>query len=377
MLGIIQPYAPLVLEDAGLTDAQIGSVIALFGIAVFITPPLLGALADLHLQPRRLIACIFIVMAVGLCFFGMAQGYTAAAIGYAVLALCINPTFPVSDALHFRMQQERPAGEPETPFHKIRVWGAYGFILPAIPLAILLPDDGIGPRLAMAFGAVVSLLTILNTRRLPAVRHEPSKRSLANFPTWTAAKRLFKPDARWFCLSVLLFSSALSAYYGFYPLHLRDLGIEDRYVALIASFGVLAEIGCTLIFGTLMAKIGLRNILILGAASLCARLLLLYLVQTPEAAIISQVFHGPAMLLLVIGTPIYLNQLASDSDRTSIQGVFAPLVFGMGRTFGPLVAGFIAGEQLGTVFGVGACLTAFAVVTLALGFREPERSDSA
>lgn len=371
VFGIVQPYAPLLLKDAGLTQNEIGWVIALFGVSVFITPPLLSALADLHLQPRRLIAGIFLVMSFGLALFAQAEGLVFAAVGYALVALCITPTFPVSDALHFRVEAERPADVPETPFHRIRVYGAYGFILPAVPLAIFLPDGGLGSRLAMVFGIVVCLLTILNTRRLPTVRHEVATGSLAAFPTWTAASRLLRPDARWFCLAVLLFSCSLSAYYGFYPLHLRELGVGDRYIALIVALGVIAEVFCTLTFGWLRSRIGLRGVVILGAGALCVRLLLLYAVPTAAAAIVSQLFHGPAMLLLVIAVPVFLNQLAGRTDRTSIQGVFAFMVFGLGRTLGPIVPGFVPDNNLSTVFAMGMTLSGIATLILVLGFREP------
>lgn len=377
IFGIVQPYFPLILADVGLTDPQIGAMMALFGISIFITPPALGAIADLHLQPRQILLGIYLGIAVSFALLLLAQGLVFATLATAIMALCITPAMTVTDALHFRVQHERPSHVRETPFYLVRVMGAFGFILPAPIIILLLNNENASLVSAIYLGLVLTAITIINARTLPVVRHERVQPGLAGFPTITAIRRLLQPNARWYCLAMLLYSLALSSYFAFYPLYLRDLGIEDRYIGMIASTGVFPEIILTYSFGWLSKRLGLRAIAVIAGIAMFLRLMLLASCASVPVAILSQLFHGPAILLIVVITPTYLNHIAGPSDRTSIMGVFAPLVFGLGRTFGPLVSGIFANGDHTLVFWLGGCLLTASTTIFLLGFHPEPNSPEA
>ncbi|WP_236254437.1 MFS transporter [Mucisphaera calidilacus] len=371
IFGIVQPYLPLILSDIGLNDAQIGMMMAMFGVSIFVSPPVLGAMADLHVQPRTILAGIFLGIGLSFVLLLGASAFLLAALATGLLAICVTPAMTVSDALHFRIQHERASGVAEVPFHHIRVMGAYGFVMPSLIVPVLMMGEGATLSRTLYFGIVLAVVTLVNLQAVPRVRHERQEGGLAKFPTWTALQKLLSPGARWYCLAMLLFSLSMSGYFTFYPLHLQQLGVEARWVGMIASFGVLPEIVFTHYYGWIERRIGLKAIVVIGALAMCARLLLLYSVPEVWAAILSQVFHGPAIMLIVVVAPVYLNRLAGVSDRTSMMGVFAPMVYGIGRTFGPWIAGSISGGDYARVFLLGVCLTLCSALLLLVTFREP------
>ena len=73
--------------------------------------------------------------------------------------------------------------------------------------------------------------------------------------------------------------------------------------------------------------------------------------------IVAQTFHGIEVMALYILPVIYLNSLATDRFRNSIQGVYGMIVSGVAKIVGYQAAGLIAAKSLGSVFywGAGTC----------------------
>ena len=85
--------------------------------------------------------------------------------------------------------------------------------------------------------------------------------------------------------------------------------------------------------------------------------------------IVAQTFHGVEVMALYILPVIYLNSIAADRFRNSIQGVYGMIVSGGAKIVGYQVAGLIAMKSLSGVFVWGAGLAVAAMVIFAIGFR--------
>ena len=155
------------------------------------------------------------------------------------------------------------------------------------------------------------------------------------------------------------------------------VGVPKRYIGLIINLGVLIEVGCTLIMPWVQRRIHLKGIMVLGLACMVTRMVLLSFFPTPFTAVISQIGHGFEVLALYIGPVMFLNRLADDEFRNSIQGVFTMAVSGSARVLGGVSAGLMA-----THFGLKGCLLlgaglgacAFVVITF-LFSRIPPREE--
>jgi MFS family permease len=83
------------------------------------------------------------------------------------------------------------------------------------------------------------------------------------------------------------------------------------------------------------------------------------------------------VIALYIGPVMFLNRLAGDEFRNSIQGVFTMAISGTARVFGSLAAGFTAshyGLQANLLLGAGLGACAFVVIAF-LFSRIPPRED--
>ncbi len=405
VMGSLLPYLPVYLSRQGLTSAQIGYVLSTAGLAVLLTPVLTALAADTRVQNRTLLGLLYAASAAALLGLLTADGFWAILFTHSLFALAFAPFVPLSDALFFAEQRRRrDLGQPVVAYHRVRVYGTVGFIVPSLFLYLLLRQDvPIGVTLGSAI--VCALLGLANTARLPRVRigGHPSEpvddaadagassdrtqpaaagraspsgpvavtRARPELPTLAAARALLEPHLAVFCLAMWLVHVATAGYYVFYPIYLTDtIGFDQRWIGLISSIGVTIEIFFVLAFGRLLARFGLRGLMTLGALAIVARMALLWLVPTPTVAIATQALHGLMVLVIHVAPPIFLNHHAKPHYRNSMQGLFAMLIYGTGRITGSVVSGWIADANLLAVFAAAAALALLTTTLFAFAFSE-------
>jgi hypothetical protein len=86
----------------------------------------------------------------------------------------------------------------------------------------------------------------------------------------------------------------------------------------------------------------------------------------PAVAIAVQVMHGLEVLALFVAPPVFINRLAGDEFRNSMQGVYTMSVSGLSRVIGGATAGLVImnGElKNGLFLGAGLAFTAFLIIT--------------
>lgn len=369
VMGSLLPYLPVYLADRGLSDPQIGWVLGVGGLAILLTPALMTLLADAHLENRTLLAGAFALAGLALLWLLAARGFWFILAAYGLVALAIAPLSPLQDGVYFRRQQRGP-----TPnYHRVRVYGTVGFIVPSLLLYVWLSYD-VGTGVTLLAAIITCILGTLNALRLPRLRIPPAAAPgpRTRLPTLAAARLMLRPRVLTFCLAMWLIHLAIAGYYSFYPLYLtRQIGLDTRWIGLIANLGVTVEVAFMLGFGLLVRRIGLRGLMAAGAAAMALRFALLALAPNVYVAVGTQALHGLMVLVVWVGPPIYLNARAGDAYRSSIQGLFAMLVMGSGRMIGNALAGYVAHESLLAVFACSAGLCLLAVPLLFLALREP------
>jgi PPP family 3-phenylpropionic acid transporter len=373
--GAAMPYLPVFLEQRLADRAQVGDVLAITGLAFIITPVLVGFLADAHVSGRTLIAALSGATAAAAAALTGAHGVWSIAAAYALFSLAFWPQSSLYDGFLFSVRQQRmAAGLPDVAYYRVRVYGTLGFILPGIGLYMLM-DRGAAADVALLIAGGVSLLGLINAWTLPRVelapRASPGERARA--PTLAAARALSRGPALVLCASMFLGHLATAVYYGFYPIYLTaEIGFAAEWVGVIFNLGVVIELGVMFAVGALIRALGLKGALVLGLACSALRFAILALVPSPFWAVATQVFHGVMVITLHVMPPMYLDGLARDAYRTSMQGLYTVVVVGLTRLVGTQVAGRVADISLPWLFGAGAVALAIAAVLLLIGFREPQ-----
>jgi PPP family 3-phenylpropionic acid transporter len=216
-----------------------------------------------------------------------------------------------------------------------------------------------------AVGALKAL-TLPGTPR-PAVS-PGEKRS--RLPTGKAFRAIFgEPHALVFCLAMFLIHAASQTFYQFYPLHVTERShIDKQWVGLIANIGVLAEVPFMLGFVWIVRKLTLRRVMYLGALAVGLRLVLLAVTDSAWVAVGVQLLHGPTVLLVHVAPPIFLNGLADDRYRNSIQGLYAMAFAGAGKVVSSWASGWAAERSLPWTFAGAAALCLLAMMMFYFAF---------
>jgi MFS transporter, PPP family, 3-phenylpropionic acid transporter len=371
--GAAIPYLPVLLEQRLADRAQVGDILAITGLAIMVTPVIVGFLADAHVSGRALLAALSGATAVAAAALTGVHGFWSIAVAYALFSLVFWPQSSLADGFLFSVRQQRlAAGLPSVAYYRVRVYGTIGFIVPGIGLYALMAR-GATSDVALLIASAVSLLGLVNALTLPRVEMAaPERGERVRAPTLAAARALSRGPALVLCASMFLGHLAAAAYYGFYPIYLTaEIGFASEWVGVIFIAGVLIELGMMFAVGALVRALGLKGALVLGLSCSALRFAIMALAPSPFWAVATQGFHGVMVITLHVLPPMYLDGLARDAYRTSMQGLYTMAVVGLTRLVGNQLGGRLADISLLWLFGAGAAALAIAAVLMLVGFREP------
>jgi PPP family 3-phenylpropionic acid transporter len=305
------------------------------------------------------------------------------------------------DGLAFAQLGRREAAGRPTSYQSVRLWGSIGWMLPGFGFALLslptiagLAEPTRITSIALWLAVGLCGIGLIAARGLPNRKpHAPAEQpgektkprpgSATPLPTIAALRVLGRQPMLSFAIATFALFMGISVYYAFYPQYVEKTGVPARYIGLITNIGVLAEILIVLVSAALLKRIGIKGVMMLGAACSMIRLGMLAISDSPWVAIGSQVFHGPMVLALHFVPPAYFNRHAGPAFRNSMQGLYVMLCFGVARLIGSAVGGYcvdlggadtMAGLQL--AFAAGAVMCLIATLWMGLGFRE-QRIDAA
>jgi PPP family 3-phenylpropionic acid transporter len=374
VMGCVLPYLPVFLRARGMQQTQVGSLFAIAGVAVLLAPVLVTLLADTRADARSLMTAALLLA--GASLVGLSRSHDVASLlaWYALHALSMTPLMPLQDGLLFAVQERRhrETGAPPLAFHRVRVWGTIGFIVPSAALFWLL-RAGAGVDVTLISGAACAALAALNARLLlPGAGRRAAVDPRDNrLPTLAALRALTRPDALVFCAATFILAVATASYYAFYPIYLTEVvGIDAQWVGLIANIGVVIEIFFMLAFGALLRWMGLKWLIVAAMGATAARFALLAAAPGVPIAIATQAFHGMAVLMIAVVPPLFLDRRAEPRFRHSMQGLYAMLVWGVARTLGSLLAGPVAQRSLTLLFWCAAATCVVAALLIVFAFRE-------
>lgn len=370
----VQPFVALLFKERGLSEEQIGYAMGMSGWAIMLSPALVTLIADTKMQPRRLMSLLCVCSAGSLIALLSSGSYWLMMIWFFMYSLVVTAIIPMQDGIMFGFQKMQiEQGKPGPHYNSVRVWGTYGYM--AVLLMLFFPVKHYGNiGLSIYFGVACFLFLLLNSFLLPERgRRETAKRAQA-LPTGDAVKALFGRRTALFSIGMFLLLACSAAYHTMYPVYLSDeLGLQKHWVSIVVMSGALIEVYFIRSLNRFELKWGLRVVMLSGVFLSVVRFGLMYAIPNLIVAIGMQVLHGAMICSMMVIPPTFLNSLASESNRNSIQGVYTMLVVGTSRYVGTVLSGYLAAvdHRLLNLSCAGLCVGAFAF--LWAGFR-PEKT---
>lgn len=377
--GAMLPYISVYFRQKGLSQIEIGYILAIASAAVVLSPIIVTLLADTRIDARHLMSGLFALSLVGMMGTYFASGFWLLLAAWMFYSLAYVPILPLQDGINLNLQERRISeGLSRIAYYRIRVWGTVGFCIPGVALVIMMRNTQ-NVSSSLMIGSACAVVGAINALLLPdpAIRKHktPSQAmgSAGRLPAIAAIKALLKPQVVIFCIATFLLNTTTSSYYGFYSIYLKEvLHLDSLWLSPIMILGTVIEIAFVLSYGKIIRRFSLRGLMIGSTLTIILRLALLGLTPGVFVAVATQTLHGVMVLALQVAPVIYLNQQAEDRYRHSMQGLYTMFGIGTARIVGSLFCGMLAKWSLTDMFTISAAISVVALILLAVAFREPK-----
>ncbi|MDH4257509.1 MAG: MFS transporter, partial [Candidatus Aminicenantes bacterium] len=270
----------------------------------------------------------------------------------------------------------------EKEFGYVRVWGTIGWIVAGLVLMgwrfasrSFDPIAYAGDTLLLA--GIFSIIMGIHTFFLP---HTPPKKEAEKPWAFLEAIKMMK-DKHFAVFVTIAFvvATELMFYYNLTAPFLTSekIGLSD---AAVPGVMVIAQVAEILVMVALMpyliARIGIRNILIIGVLAWPVRYIIFAIGKPAWLVIASLSLHGFCFVFFFVAAFIYTDMVAPRDIRHSAQSLIMVVTYGLGNLLGSLFAGGVldyftteAGSNWTAVFLVPCLLTVLCALAFLLFFR--------
>lgn len=338
----------------GFSDFQIGMIIAVAGAIGALSAPLIaGQIADRYFAPAR---CLAVLLAVG----GVVKFITAYQTSYAAwlwlsiaYAILFMPTLSLTNSLALGHLPD-----PKRQFPGVRAVGTMAWITVAWVFPMVWLQSGLEFRWLPPFFTGQDLPNVparmIDSMRVAgvvsvgyalfcwfALPRTPPKREAAKTLALVKAFALVRRRSFAVLVAATLVVSIIHCFY-FVQMSkfLAAIGLDDAYIMPAMSLGQFAEIVALAVLGPVLARLGFRTVIALGATCYFLKYAFFGTTQLPvEAIVAAQLIHGFSFAFFFAAGFIYVDRISPPDTRYSAQTVFMLVILGIG----PLVAGPLNG----------------------------------
>jgi PPP family 3-phenylpropionic acid transporter len=328
VLGIFLPFFNLYCYHLGFSGLRIGILSAVRSVALIVFPLIWGALAD-RLDARRPIyilcnfcsAIIWILYLLTIDFWPM----LAITIFYGVFYAPI-----ISFLEAFTMDL---LGKEKKSYGRIRAWGSISFI--AVVLALGKVIDLYSVEIIVVLILAGSLILSVLSTRIPRFQIVKKNR----LPR--GAKSLLQRRVLVFLFCAFLMLVSHSAYYGFFSIHLENLGYGNTFIGLAWALASTAEILVMIRSDRIFSRFSIESVLIFSFMAAALRWLILFSARSAAVILLSQILHAVTYGTFHIGSILYIDRLAPEKAKTLGQAVNNAVSYGLGLMVGFFFNGYL------------------------------------
>ena len=334
VMGVFLPYFNLYCYHLKFSGFQIGVLSAVRSIALVLFPLLWGALADrFHIRRPIYILCSFISTAIW-AFYLYTTDFWAMLFITVFYGIFYSPIISFLEAFTMDVLATR-----KKSYGRMRGWGSIAFIMTVLLLGKIIDMYSIEIILTLIFFG--SLTQALISIKIPDIQIKKHTSFSSN------AKVLLKKHVIVFLFCAFLMLVSHGTYYGFYSIHLENLGYGKTFIGISWALASIAEIIVMIKSDSLFKRFSIDNVLFFSFMVATFRWLGMCFATSAAVILFLQIFHAVTYAMFHVSSILYIDSLTPDEGKTLGQAVNNAVTYGLGLMVGFFINGYLF-ETLGT-----------------------------
>lgn len=328
VLGIFLPYFNLYCYHLGFSGLQIGILSALRSLAMVLFPLIWGSLADrFQLRKPIYILCAFLSTSIWLLYLFFVDFWPMLIIT-AFYGIFYAPIISFLEAVTMDV-----LGKEKKSYGRIRAWGSISFIVMVLVLGKIIDLYSVDIILILILAGSLMLAAI--SIRIPAIKAK--KQDLLK----PGAGSLLQRHVIIFLFCAFLMLVSHGAYYGFFSIHLDNLGYGSTFIGIAWALASTAEILVMIKSDKIFNRFSLESVLFFSFLVAAARWMILFFAGSAVVILLSQILHAVTYGTFHMASILYIDRLAPENTKTMGQAVNNALTYGLGLMVGFFINGYV------------------------------------
>lgn len=344
VFGILLPFFNLYCYHLGFTGFQIGLIASVQTGATVIFPVLWGILADRFNARKPIFVLCNVVCAGAWGLFLLTADFLPMLIITIFFSVFRAPIISFMEAFTMDI-----LGPRKTSYGRVRAWGTASFVAVVVLMGRLTAAYSVNIIVPLILGGLV--LQSLGALLMPAVRHRKPENRLPL--TALAKKRIVI-----FLTCGFLMLASHGTYYGFFSIHLENLGLGTLFIGFAWALASVAEITVMIASSRLFKRFALENVLVFSFFAASLRWVLLYFAVSPAAILFSQLLHAVTYGAFHMASILYIDRVIPEGAKTMGQALNNSVSFGLGMMVGVFVNGYFFDRLGSTPLFLGSAVVA-------------------
>jgi len=334
VMGVFLPYFNLYCYHLKFSGFQIGVLSGIRSIALVLFPLVWAGLADrFHIRRPIYIFCSFISTAIW-AFYLYTTDFWAMLLITVFYGIFYSPIISFLEA--FTMDV---LGTEKKSYGKMRGWGTIAFIMTVLLLGKVIDIYSIEIIIILIFFG--SMAQALISIKIPDIQIKKQTSFSSN------AKVLLKRPVIVFLFCAFLMLVSHGTYYGFYSIHLENLGYGKTFIGISWALASIAEIIVMIKSDIIFKRFSTDNVLFFSFMVAALRWMGLSFTTSPVIILFLQILHAVTYGTFHVSSILYIDSLTPDEGKTLGQAVNNAVTYGLGLMVGFFINGYLF-ETLGT-----------------------------
>ena len=334
VMGVFLPYFNLYCYHLKFSGFQIGVLSGIRSIALVLFPLVWAGLADrFHIRRPIYIFCSFISTAIW-AFYLYTTDFWAMLLITVFYGIFYAPIISFLEA--FTMDV---LGTEKKSYGKMRGWGTIAFIMTVLLLGKVIDIYSIEIIIILVFFG--SMAQALISIKIPDIQIKKQTSFSSN------AKVLLKRPVIVFLFCAFLMLVSHGTYYGFYSIHLENLGYGKTFIGISWALASIAEIIVMIKSDIIFKRFSTDNVLFFSFMVAVLRWMGLFFTTSPVIILFLQILHAVTYGTFHVSSILYIDSLTPDEAKTLGQAVNNAVTYGLGLMVGFFINGYLF-ETLGT-----------------------------